>query len=418
MRVLILSQYFWPENFRINEVAESLREAGCHVSILTGQPNYPDGEVFPGYFAWHAGTQWHLDGYEIHRAPIVPRGRGSGVRLALNYLSFVLSASIFGPWLTRGKPFDVVFVYGISPILQGIPATLFRYLKGAAHVIWVQDLWPQSLEATGYVTNRHLLAAIGLLTRWIYRRADLLLVQSEGFVADVRAAAGPGVQVAYHPNPGDRAQLERSAIGADIPPLNLADGFNVVFAGNLGSAQSLETIVAAASILLERHSDIRIIFVGSGSRLSWLQAEIERQNLHNVQIAGRFPSDAMPAIFRQASALLATLGGAPNLSRTVPSKIPSYLASGRPIIACVNGEGARIIREAGAGLTVPAEDAKSLAAAIVTLREMTPEQRTVMAEAGRTYFDEHFSPRKLAHELVGHFQSAMNHRRTLPHGDA
>ena len=412
LQILILTQYFWPEPFRINEVAESLCELGCDVTILTGQPNYPDGKIYVGYSAWQTGRHRHHGGFDIHRTPIIPRGRGSGARLAANYLSFVLSASIVGPWLLRGKSFDVVFVYGISPILQGVPAAVFRELKRAASVIWVQDLWPQSLEVTGYVRSPRLLSTVGLLTKWIYRRADLLLVQSEAFLDEVRSMAGPAKSIAFHPNPGDRALAQSSAGDVCVSaPLQLPAGFNVVFAGNLGSAQGLETIVAAAAILLKQHSDINIVVIGSGSKLAWLQAEVKRRGLHNFYITGRVSPEAMPAIFRQASVLLATLSNAPILSQTIPSKIPSYLASERPIIACMNGEGARIVREAGAGLTVPASDAESLAAAMVALRNMPLEVLNAMAASGRAYFDEHFSPRKLANKLIRHFEAAIRNRR-------
>ena len=204
MRVLVLSQYFWPESFRINEVVESLRCVGCHITVLTGQPNYPQGEMFDGYSAAGFGAQQHEAGYRIYRVPLLPRGRGRAFCLGANYLSFVLSASVLGPWLLRKQRFDVVFVYAPSPIIQAIPAVWLAFIKRAKLVTWVQDLWPQSLEATGFVHNRRMLVIMAILVRWIYRRNDLLLVQSQAFIPTVQAMAGK-TPVQYHPNPGELA---------------------------------------------------------------------------------------------------------------------------------------------------------------------------------------------------------------------
>ena len=291
MRVLVFSQHFWPESFAINAVARQLREAGCEVVVLTGQPNYPEGRVFEGYQAWRLGRESGPD-CEILRVPLVPRGRGGAVRLVLNYLSFILSASLLGPWLLRGRRIDVVFVYGTSPILQALAAAVLARLKGAAHVIWVQDLWPDSLSLTGYVKNPTLLHAVGRVVRFIYRRADLLLAQSRGFVAPIRALAGH-TPIEVHPNPGRESH--------PIPPgparLRLLPGFNIVFAGNLGTVQALPTVLEAAR-LLGPDSGIRWVLVGSGARAAWLAEQVKAGGLQAcVQLPGRFDPADMPALY-------------------------------------------------------------------------------------------------------------------------
>ena len=201
MRLLVLSQHYWPETFRITEVVASLRRRGVSVCVLTGQPNYPEGHVFTGYRASSAGRSVH-EGTTIYRVPLVPRGRGGALRLVLNYLSFIASACTVGPWLLRREGIDVVFVYATSPLLQAIAALWIGRLRGARVITWVQDLWPDSLEATGYVRNPRLLSVVAALARWIYRRNDLLLAQSPAFVESVERMAG-GTPVVYHPNPGD-----------------------------------------------------------------------------------------------------------------------------------------------------------------------------------------------------------------------
>jgi glycosyltransferase involved in cell wall biosynthesis len=395
MKVLIVSQHFWPESFRINEVALDLAREGCEVMVLTGQPNYPEGRLYEGYAAASVRREIYGGSVCVYRVPLVPRGRGGASRLAANYLSFLLMASVLGPWLLRGRPVDVVFVYGTSPILQAIAGWVMKVVKRAPLVTWVQDQWPQSLEVTGFVRNRRLLALVAAVVRWIYRHSDLLLVQSRAFEAPVRAMAGQ-TTVEYHPNPGEAAV---KSANFEVPEVPLEEAFNVVFAGNLGTVQALDTVLDAAERLLS-HRDVRIVLVGAGSRADWLQAEVARRRLTNVRLPGKFPPAAMPSLMRRASALLVCLAREPVLAQTVPSKLQSYLASGAPIIACLDGEGARIVQESGAGLTCPAEDPAALGAAILALRATPAAERSRMGERGRQFYAEHFHPQGLARRLI------------------
>lgn len=400
MRILIVSQYFWPESFRINEVADSLMQTGCEVTVLTGQPNYPGGNVYPGYRAMGCGLHARESGLLLYRVPLWPRGSGGALGLALNYLSFVAFATILGPWLLRGKKFDVIFVYGISPILQALPAIVLRKIKSAKLVTWVQDLWPESLEVTGFVKRRELLALVAALVRWIYRRHDLLLTQSRAFIAPVVAMAGK-TPVEYHPNPGEVA-FSKEPMSGEIAALKLEEGFNVVFAGNLGAAQALETIADAAELLREQ-VNIRLVIVGDGSSGGWLTEQVSRRNLSNVQLTGRYPTEAMPSIFSQASALLVTLARSPAMEKTIPSKIQAYLAAGRPIVACLDGEGAQIVEDAKAGLACPAENAQTLAQTILRLQALSDNERLQMGLAGKRYYRAHFEPDMLARKLRARF---------------
>jgi glycosyltransferase involved in cell wall biosynthesis len=400
VNLLVVSQYFWPENFRINDLVKALSANGVHVDVLTGQPNYPAGEVFEGYRAGNFVTEKWGDA-TLHRTPLAPRGHGSVLRLIGNYLSFVLSGMFLGPFALRRKPVDVIFVYAISPILQAIPAIILKWLKGAKLVIWVQDLWPESLEATGFVRNRKLLAAVELVVRWIYRHADLILVQSEAFIEPV-AALADRKKICYYPNSADDVFLS-SAPMENCEIEGLEEGFSVVFAGNLGTAQAVETIIAAAALLKTR-TNIRFVLVGDGSRSDWIREQLETQGLTNVFMAGRHPIESMPAILRRAGALLVTLKDEPIFYQTIPSKVQAYLAMGRPIVACMNGEGARIIRDAEAGISCPAEDAASLAAAIGLLADKTPAERDLLGQNGQRYFETHFNSKMLTKALIAHFE--------------
>ena len=400
MRCLVCSQYFWPESFRINDVAKTLLEKGIEVEVLTGKPNYPRGEIYEGYRALGCQRETH-DGVEIHRIPLLARGQG-GVRLALNYLSFVISGLLFAPWLLRKRHYDVIFVYAPSPILKAIPAILLGWLKGCPVVLWVQDLWPESLSATGHVKNRVVLKLVEQVVRFIYRHVDLLLVQSRSFVAPVRALAAD-TPILYYPNSVDESfalPAEQSAPSIE----GLGDDFTVMFAGNIGTAQAVEVIVAAAELLKE-HKDIAFVVLGEGSRWEWMKEQKQARQLHKLYLPGRFPVETMPAFMQTASALLVTLADQEIFKATIPSKVQAYLAAGRPVIACLNGEGAELVVEARAGLAVPAEDAQALADAVLRLFHLPKAELDLMGERGRLYYREHFAHDKLVDELIGHLQS-------------
>lgn len=401
MRILVVSQYFWPEGFRINELCKSLVERGVAVDVLTGKPNYPKGRIFEGYSAGGCQHEQH-DGIHVSRVPLVPRGQNSRFRLALNYLSFIFSGLFFGPWLRRQKSYDVVFVYGLSPLLSAIPALLMGWLKKAPVVIWVQDLWPQSLSATGHVQNRLILKVVEWIVRFIYRNTDLILVQSRAFIEPVRVLAS-GAPIKYFPNSVDGSFTDSSSApphpqvaGFDVP-------FTVLFAGNIGSAQAVEVILQAA-VILKHQPAISFVVLGEGSRREWMLEQASHHGLLNLHLPGQFPLDTMPGFMQSASVLLATLADREIFAATIPSKIQAYLAAGRPIIACMNGEGARLIIEAGAGFGVPAEDANGLAEAILRMYSLSPADRGALAANARSYYRQHFDHEMLVAELIEHFK--------------
>lgn len=397
MKVLVVSQHFWPESFRINEVVASLADRGISIYVLTGKPNYPDGQVFPGYRSWGFQTDHHQ--FPIFRVPIYPRGRKSSVRLALNYLSFVASASIFGWWVLRRVPFDVVLVYAPSPLLQALPALFLSRLRRCPLVVWVQDLWPESLEAVGHVRNGLIIGTIRKLVKFLYKRTDLILVSSQAFEMYIRKMV-PTARIAYYPNSVD-SMFSDPESGIRTVLSILDDGFNVVFAGNVGAAQAVSVIVAAAEKLVA-YREIRLVVLGSGSELEWMRRQVKDRNLQNLHLMGRFPVESMPSLLAKASALLVTLADRPIFAATVPNKIQAYMAVGRPIIACLRGEGARIVAKAKAGITVPPGDASLLADAIVELYAAPPEVRTEMGANGRAFYQEHFDHERLISDLIGH----------------
>lgn len=408
MRILIVSQYFWPESFIINQLSKALVLQGHQVVVLTGKPNYPEGNVYAGYKE-KGVLREQMEGVEVIRMPLRPRKSGSGKDLLFNYLSFVWSGLLYFPWLVRGRVFDVIFVYIPSPITTVIPAIFLKVIKRTHLVVWVQDLWPESLSATGFVKNKFVLKMVGHLVRGIYACSDTLLVQSKAFIRPVSALTKQE-KIVYYPNAIDDMQDQGMGEDIDLLPedlkILLESNFCLVFAGNIGKAQSIETLIAAAE-RLNCFPDIKLVLVGNGSMLEWAQREVARLQLENVVFAGSFPFSVMPSIFSRATVLLVSLKAEEIFSYTIPSKVQAYLSAGRPIIASINGEAARIIDEAGAGLTCSAEDVEGLVERVIQLFNMNAVERDILGQKGRKYFLENFEMELQCKRLVNIFEERI-----------
>jgi colanic acid biosynthesis glycosyl transferase WcaI len=399
MRILVVTNHFQPEEFRINDLVDLLKSRGHAISVLTAIPDYPSRSSFKEFSLFRKQLQI-VDGVKIFRAPLVYRGDGSGLRLALNYLSFAVSASFLGPLFLRGK-YDIVFVFESSPVTVGIPAVLMKKLSKCPMVFWVQDLWPETLSATDKVKSTRVLKLVGSLVKYIYKHSELILIQSEAFRQSVGSLAPPSSPISYFPNSAEElyrpVPIRECAEEAAMMP----SGFRVVFAGNIGIAQDFETILSAAEILRSR-KNIKWVIIGDGSRRSWVASEIDRRNLKgSVHLLGRHPMESMPMFFAMADALLVTLKRDPTFSITVPSKIQSYMACAKPIIGSLDGEGARMIEEAGAGISCPAESPQQLADAVLTMYQSSVERRKEQGRAGRAYFDAEFERNMLVDRLEG-----------------
>lgn len=375
VRILVVTQYFWPENFRINDLVAELTRRGHEVTVLTGRPNYPDGVIFPEF---RAAPERFMSfaGARIVRAPLFPRG-GGGVRLILNYLSFALSASVVGAWRLRKQKFDAIFAYEPSPITVGIPAIVMRARHRAPLAFWVLDLWPETLQAIGVVRSRWMLKLVGRLVRFIYDRCDLILAQSRSFVQQIaRHCSGPRA-IEYFPSWAEAVfDLQTVTLAPEVPLQ--PDSFNVMFAGNIGDAQDFPTILAAAE-KLRSHPRVRWLIVGDGRMAEWVKAEIVRRGLQNSMLMlGKHPVERMPAFYKHADALLVSLKNEPIFAMTIPGKLQSYLAAGVPVVAVLNGEGADVVARAGAGVTCRAGDSEGLAAAVLRLASLPePEIRAM-----------------------------------------
>ena len=402
MKVLLVTQYFWPETFPINILADTLKKYDCDITVLTGQPNYPEGKIFKGYNSFFIKKEYH-NGIRVLRVPIIARGTSSSVRLLMNYFSFMLSGILLGPFFLFREKFDIIVGVAQSPVLAVIPAIVLKKIKKIPLVTWVGDLWPESLKSTGHVSNSLIIRMVGKLTGWIYHNCDLILVQSATFREPILTLCNSAV-VAHLPNPAVAVSAETESVAS--ASLLLDEGFNVVYAGNIGKVQSLEMIVAAAE-LLQAEPDIRIVLIGSGSQSDWLKQEILKRKLTNIQIPGRFPASEIPEILKQADVLLVSLVKDVTMSLTIPSKIQAYMSIGKPILAAMDGEAARLITQTGAGIATPAEEPQELAKAILLLRNASAEEKRKMGTNALNYFNRHFESNAVGLQLISYLKETI-----------
>ena len=396
VKILLITQYFWPESFRINDLIRAWHEQRHEVTVLTGLPNYPAGRFYAGYSLLGPYRQT-FNGARVRRLPIVSRGPRRGLRLILNYASFVCAGVVMGPLVARER-YDASFVYAPSPVTQCLPAIWLRFLRRIPLVLWLQDLWPDTLVAVGAVRGGWRLRLITALSRWIYRRCDLILVSSPALVDGVRRVCPEARNLRVLVNWADDFYRPQ-AVERDAPERReLPSGFTIMFAGNLGSAQALDVAIAAAEIL--RNEGVRWVFIGDGNQREFLERERRARGLEDVvSLLGARPAEAMPRYLSLADVLLVSLRPDPTFASTVPAKLQSCFAVGRPVLAALDGEGARIVREADAGIVVTQNDAAALADGVRALLRAQPADRERMGANGRRYAAEHFDRRRLVAQL-------------------
>jgi colanic acid biosynthesis glycosyl transferase WcaI len=384
MRVLLLMQWFDPEpTFKGLAFAKQLVQNGHEVEVLTAFPNYPEGKLYPGYRLriWQREV---VDGISVIRVPLYPSHDGSSVRRALNYVSFALSSALLGPWLVR--PADVVYVYH-APGTIALPAMALKALRGMPFVYDINDLWPDSLPATGMLNNRVLLKCVDLWSRLTYRLASHVVIGSPGVKRVLQERGVPESKVTVIFNWCDEAQLlqtEHRISPTDEP--DMAERFNVVFAGNMGKAQALDAVLAAAELIASRLEYVQFVFIGGGVDVARLKRLKDERGLTNVLFLPRRPMSEIGSALKLAGALLVHLRDDPLFRITLPSKTQAYLAVGRPILMAVRGDAAELVREAGGGVACLPEDAEGIAAAVEELARMSPEVREEMGERGAKFY--------------------------------
>ncbi len=388
-RVLLITQWFDPEpTFKGLVFARELTRLGYDVEVITGFPNYPGGKLYPGYTMRLRQTE-SIDGVKITRVPLYPSHDGSALKRIANYVSFAASALFYGLFFAQ-RP-DVIYAYH-PPLTVGITASVIRLFRRVPVVYDIQDMWPDTLRATGMVSNEQVLKTVERVCNWLYRRVDRIVVLSPGFKRLLIERGVPEQKIDVIYNWCDESSL-KSSVG-NAPDIFPADSFfKVVFAGNIGKAQALYSVLDAAEIVQKNVPSVRFVFVGDGVEVDGLRQFAKSNHLTNIVFIPKVPMSEVGAILQKADVLLVHLKSDPLFAITIPSKTQAYMSMGKPILMAVRGDAADVIEKAACGKLAQSEDAKSIAATVMELAGMTSEDLQKMGARAKEYYENNLSLR-------------------------
>ena len=369
-KIAIISHHFWPENFLINEVALKFKKNIKKITVITGLPNYPQGKIYKNYKNINSIKKEVFKGINIIRFPIIPRKQGGFINILLNYLSFVVNGIYYLSKLNLKNTFDHIFIYSTSPITSALVGIYLKKKYKKKITLWIQDLWPESVKSTGYIKNKFLLFLISILVRYIYNKSDNLVAQSNAFKKNIKKYSSKKISVveSSHFN----LDNSKSKIPAEIKKL-LVKKFCITFAGNIGKAQSILTILQTCRMIKDQ-KNIHIILIGGGSEIDAVKKYIKKFKLKNISLFGPYSSGLTLNILKKSSASLLTLKKSEIFSLTIPLKFMTYLYAGKPIIVSADGEVANIAKRNNVGLTSPAENSFKLKKNIIHLSKLNSKK--------------------------------------------
>ena len=397
MRILIITQYYWPENFRINEVSEELVKLGHKVSILTGYPNYPKGDVFAEFKKDYKKFSKYK-GASIIRVPILSRKKNN-FNLALNYISFLLTSIFIGYFKIKGKEFDIIFTCQLSPVTVGITSAFFSKILNIPQIFWVQDLWPDTLVALNILNKNWQINLFRNLVNWIYSRCDLILAQSKYILKEIKKYSSVKDNLHYFPTWGESDLFLN--IASPAPEIEPKDIFTIMFAGNIGEAQDFPNIIKAVqNIILNDVKNFRLIIIGDGSKKEWAMNEVKKLNIEQYfEFYNSYPLERMPSFFRHADVLLVSLLNKKVFNMTIPGKIQFYLSSGIPIVGMICGAGAEVIQKSKGGFVCDSGNYLNLSKIIREIISLEKKDLQKIGEKGKEYANKEFSKIKLINKL-------------------
>ena len=387
MNILIVTPHYYPENFRINDFAVEFDKRGHNISVLTAIPNYPKGKFYDGYGVFKNNRETY-NGIKIYRAPIIPRGSGSNIRLSLNYISFVIGSLLTSFFILNNK-IDIIFVYGVSPVTVHLPAIFIKKIKKIPICSWILDLWPESVASAGNLRSDLIPRILNPVVKFIYKHSDRILVSSNGFVESIEGKGVNSEKIQFFPQwaePIFKQMNSNNYLLTGVPE----NSFKIMFAGNIGEAQDFPSILEAARLL--RHAqDIQWVVLGGGRREEWVKLKIKEFELEKCfHLLGSFPLEKMPEFYANADAMLFSLKDEYIFSITIPAKVQSYLACGKPILSMVNGEGGKVVVDAKAGFSCAAESPHELVQNILKMKAMGEKDLSQMGKNARKYYDDNF----------------------------
>jgi colanic acid biosynthesis glycosyl transferase WcaI len=386
-RIILLTQWFDPEpTFKGIVFAQELVSRGYQVEVITGFPNYPGGKVYPGYQIKLLQKEY-LNGVEVTRVPLYPSHNSSGLQRILNYISFCLSAMFYVIFMA--KQADVMYAYH-PPLTTGVAATIIRFFRKIPVVYDIQDMWPDTLRATGMVSNKLLLNIVSNMCQWVYRNVDHIVVLSPGFkhLLIERGVPAEKIEVIY--NWCDESAL--TAAVTDLPDdFPASDKFTILFAGTMGKAQALEGVIEAAKIIQTQQPRVNFVLVGGGIEVENLKQIADNAQLTNVIFIPRVPMDRVGAMLQRADVLLVHLKDDPLFNITIPSKIQAYLAVGKPILVGVQGDAEAVVEEAQCGRIALSENPQSIADGVLFLSSLSADKLAAMGANAKEFYADKMS---------------------------
>ncbi len=386
-RLILLTQWFDPEpTFKGLLFARALQARGFAVEVVTGFPNYPGGKLYEGYRVRPIRRET-IGGIAVTRLALYPSHGQSGVGRAFNYLSFMTSAFLYLTFAARRA--DVMYAYH-PPMTVGLAAAAARIFRRTPLVLDIQDMWPETLAATGMVNSPRALSLIGAMCNWVYRKVSHIVVLSPGFAASLESKGVPAEKISVIYNWADTAALCTPGSAAPEGMIR-PNRFGVLFAGNMGKAQALDTVIDAAKLIAAQDAPIDFIMLGGGVEVERLQQRSAAENIGNVRFLPQVPMTDVGRYLQAADCLLVHLRDDPLFTITVPSKTQAYMAVGKPILMGVAGDAAALVEQAGCGIVTVPEDAPQLAQAVLAMAALPPAQRAAMGAAGRDLYERELS---------------------------
>lgn len=400
--ILVIAQYFYPEQFRINDICTEWIKRGYKVTVITGIPNYPQGKYYNGYGLFKKRKEIY-NGIEIIRIPLIPRGNNA-IMLALNYLSFVVSG-FFWNLFTRIKA-DYVFIYEVSPMTQALPGVWYAKKKKIPCYLYVTDLWPENVEIVAGIKNKHILGAIGVMVDYIYKRCDRIFTSSSSFIKAVNERGVSIDKVEFWPQYAEDFYAPLKDKTVSVPEIPKDDVFNIIFAGNIGVAQGLDILPRTAQMLKQNNTKVRFNIVGDGRFKETLMDMVRNCDVANMfNFVAKQPATRIPEFMAVCDATLICLSKSKVFSITLPAKTQSCLACGIPIIVSADGEIQEVITEAQSGVCSNAGDAEMLASKIMELVIKSPEELEQLAQNAYEYSKLNFDKEKLLDRMDECFNS-------------
>lgn len=386
--ILLITQYFYPEQFRINDICSEWIKKGYEVTVVTSIPNYPKGKFFEGYGLFKKRKE-NYNGINIIRIPVISRGNDNLIKMSLNYLSFVVSGFF---WKIFNKiDADLIFNYTTSPIFQALPAVWYSKKKKIPCYIYVLDMWPQSLEAVTGVKSKFIIKSIQKICDYIYKNSTKIFVSSRGFIEPIASRDVSLDKLVFWPQYAEDFYRPIEKREVNITEIPSDDKFNIIFAGNIGYAQGLEILPEVAELIKLNNKDIRLCMVGNGRYKETLVKTIKEKKLEDVFcFIDSQPPERIPEFMAFCDASLVVLQKNDLFAMTVPAKIQSCMACGIPIVLSADGETQRIVQESGCGVFSEAGNATELFNNIVEISQKSKDEILQMRKNARNYFDNHY----------------------------